>query len=367
MNKAASFLKALIFIGAFFSSFHLSAQGSSSGNSIYFPPNDSQEWEKMSQSEAGFDQQKMGEFLSWLSETDTRGFLILKDGKIVVEEYWGGKLTGLGPMDPESFWYWASAGKTLTAAMIGIAENEKLLKIKDKTQKYLGNGWTSMSAKEEKKIRIVHHLTMTTGIDNDVMNLDDTSPSSFKFLTKPGTRWSYHNGTYTVLEKLLEKASGETYQSYFKSRIGDKIGMKGFWQKAGQNNVFYSSPRSMARFGILLLSKGRWNGEQIWEGSFFDQMVKSSQNLNPSYGYLTWLNGQKSFMLPGVEKSLSGSLIQNGPIDMYQAMGKNGQFLMVVPSENLVVVRMGGASDSTTIPFLLIRQMWDKLAPVIQP
>lgn len=365
MNHVFSKLKALMIVGAFFSALPLFGQ-QMSATSFYFPPIDSQEWEKMSLADAGLDQGKMGEFLAWLSQTDTRAFLILKDGKLVVEEYWGGKLTGLGPMDSESFWYWASAGKTLTAAMIGIAENDKFLKIKDKSQKYLGAGWTSMTAKEEKKIRIFHHLTMTTGLDDQVANLDDTSPESFHFLAKPGTRWSYHNGTYTVLEQILENATGQSYQSYFKSSIGDRIGMKGFWQKAGKNNVFYSTPRSMARFGLLLLSEGIWEGQEIWEGKYFDEMVKSSQELNPSYGFLTWLNGQSSYQLPRVQKNIAGSLIPSAPADMYQAMGKNGQFLMVVPSENMVIVRMGGASETTMIPFMLIRQLWDRLDPIIQ-
>jgi hypothetical protein len=59
-------------------------------------------------------------------------------------------------------------------------------------------------------------------------------------------------------------------------------------------------------------------------------------------------------------------LIPQAPADMYQAMGKNGQFLMIVPSERLVIVRMGGSSDNLPVPFLLIREIWDRLSPVIR-
>lgn len=358
------FFKALLLSGAFFQLVTGLVQAQSS--SLYFPPINSEDWEKMSISEAGFDQEKMGEFLNWLSETDTRAFLILKDGKIVIEEYWGNKLTGLGQMDANSYWYWASAGKTLTAALIGIAEEQKLLKLKDRSQKYLGTGWTSLSQKQEKKIRLIHHLTMTTGLNDQVSNLDDTTPSSFQYLADPGKRWTYHNATYTVLDKVIEASTGMDMQEYFRANIGDKIGMKGFWQKTGQNNVFFSTPRSMGRFGLLLLANGSWDGNKLWEGQFFKDMIQPSQQLNPSYGYLTWLNGESSYLLPGSQTRLPGSLIKSAPDDMYQAMGKNGQFLMVVPSQNLVIVRVGGAPGNLPVPFLLARQIWDRLGPIIK-
>lgn len=334
--------------------------------SIYFPPTGSPEWEKTPLANLGWNQSALAELLAWLPTQDTRAFIVLKDGKIVVEEYWGSKLTGVGNMDQNSYWYWASAGKTLTAAMVGMAEEDKLLSLNDRTQKYLGAGWTSMPDKQERNVRLIHHLTMTTGIDDKVGNLDDTSPASFKYLAKPGTRWSYHNATYTVLEKILEKASGKGYQAFFEEKIGSKIGMKGFWQKTGQNNVFYSDARSFARFGLLMLASGNWNGTQIWSGDFFEKMHQSSQEINLGYGYLTWLNGKSSFKVPGSQLPVNGSMIPQAPADMYQAIGKNGQFLMVIPSMNMVIVRMGTSSGDSLVPFALMREIWQRLNPVIK-
>ena len=360
-------MKALLFGWALFSSSCVDAQKSrnQTPSNLYFPPNESSLWESQSPDELGWDRQALDEFLEWLPTQETRALIILKDGKIVVEEYWGSKLTGTGGMDQNSFWYWASAGKTLTAALIGMAEQEKLLKISDRTQKYLGEGWTSMPTSQERNIRLEHHLTFTTGINDKVNNLDDTSPASFTYLAKPGSRWSYHNGTYTLLESVVEKASGKSFQAYFEEKLGKKIGMKGFWQQTGDNNVFYSDARSFARFGLLLLARGNWNGEQIWSGSYFDQLAQTSQELNKSYGYLTWLNGKASHMLPGSQTVIPGALVPSAPADMYQAMGKNGQFLMVVPSQNLVIIRMGGAPGNLPVPFFLIRQMWDRLSQII--
>ncbi|MEB2785055.1 serine hydrolase domain-containing protein [Algoriphagus persicinus] len=333
---------------------------------LYFPSVESSVWEKQSIVELGWDGVKFAEFLAWLPTQDTRAFIILKGGKIVVEEYWGDKLTGVGKMDETSYWYWASAGKTLTATLVGIAENQKLLQISDRSHKYLGEGWTSLPSKQERAIRLIHQLSMTTGLDDGVANQDDTSPTSLTFLTEPGERWAYHNAPYTLLEQAIQNASGLSFQKYFDENLGGKIGMKGFWQQTGQNNVFYSDARSFARFGLLLLANGNWNGSQVWSGDFFDKLSKSSQNLNRSYGYLTWLNGKSSYMVPRTQTIFPGMLVPNAPTDMYQAMGKNGQFLMVVPSEGLVIVRMGGSGDNTLVPFLLIRDIWDRLKPIIE-
>ena len=349
---------AMVFFG------QANAQNSGSTSGLYFPPRDSPDWEQRPLAELDWDQTALAEFLAWLPTQDTRAFIILKDGKIVVEEYWGSKLTGVGEMDQNSYWYWESAGKTLTAALIGLAQSDKALHLSDRTQKYLGKGWTSMTSKQEKEIRLVHHLTFSTGIDDQVANPDDSSPASLQFLAKPGTRWSYHNATYSLVEKVLEKATGKDYQSYFKAKIGDPIGMKGLWQKSGLTHMFYSDARSFARFGLLMLAKGNWNGAQILPLDFFEKMTQTSQDMNPSYGYLTWLNGKSSFRVPGAKTEIAGSMVPEAPSDMVQAVGKNGQLIMIVPSQNLVIVRMGGWQGDAAVPYVLMREIWKRLGRV---
>ena len=114
------------------------------------------------------------------------------------------------------------------------------------------------------------------------------------------------------------------------------------------------------------MAKGHWDGHTIWSGDYFEKMTQSSQNLNMSYGYLTWLNGKGSYMVPGSQAVFPGSLIPQAPTDMYQAMGKNGQFLMVIPSENLVILRMGSSGGDALVPFLLMRDIWQRLNQVIK-
>ena len=98
----------------------------------------------------------------------------------------------------------------------------------------------------------------------------------------------------------------------------------------------------MARFGILLSQDGVWNGITVQSDvNYLNDMRTPSQTLNNSYGYLTWLNGQSSFMLPSSQLVFPGSAIPSAPSDMYAALGKNGQIINVVPSQGLVIVRMG--------------------------
>ena len=143
--------------------------------------------------------------------------------------------------------------------------------------------------------------------------------------------------------------------------------MNGAWLKTGYNNVYYSNARSMARFGLLLLNKGKWNQTAILNDStYFNTQVNSSQSLNLSYGYLTWLNGKASYMLPSVQLVFNGMLTPNAPADMFAALGKNDQKVYVVPSQKLVVIRMGESAGNAQLALSSFdNELWGKLKPII--
>ena len=92
--------------------------------------------------------------------------------------------------------------------------------------------------------------------------------------------------------------------------------------------------------------------------TYFNQMINTSQQINKSYGYLWWLNGKASYMLPSSQFVFNGFMNPNAPADMYSAMGKDGQFLNVVPGQNLVWVRMGEAPDGSLVPYQLNDEIW---------
>ena len=101
---------------------------------------------------------------------------------------------------------------------------------------------------------------------------------------------------------------------------------------------------------------------------FFNESVTSSQNINPSYGYLWWLNGKTGYMVPGSQAVFTGHLIPDAPPDMYAAMGAEDQRIYVVPGRNMVVVRMGEASDPRNPSFALSgfdNDLWEKINSVL--
>jgi CubicO group peptidase (beta-lactamase class C family) len=156
------------------------------------------------------------------------------------------------------------------------------------------------------------------------------------------------------LDQVIQNATGITLNAYVYTRIQTKTGMNGFYSNTGYNNVYYSKARSMARFGLLLLNKGVWNTTPVLsDTAFFNQMTNTSQSLNLSYGYLTWLNGKSSFMVPQLQLVFPGKLMPNAPDDAFFALGKNGQFISVYPAQKVVFIRMGNAPTSAPVPFAL--------------
>ena len=308
---------------------------------------------------------EVDELLTYLESNGTRAFIILKDGKIVFEEYFGNNILGNAPFDVNSPWYWASAGKTLTATLVGIAQQEGDLSISSPTSDYLGQGWTSLTPAQERQILVGNQLTMTTGLDY-TLELDCTTPECLRYKATPSSQWYYHNAPYTLLEKVVENATGIDYNTYTDQKIESIIGMNGQWLPQGFNNVYWSTARDMARFGLLILNKGTWMDTPILEDQrYFTQMTNSSQNLNLSYGYLWWLNGKSSIIPPSVSLPFNVSLSEAAPTDLIAGMGKNGQFVEVIPSQNLVVVRMGEAPDDGQVPLIFHNEMWVRINRIL--
>lgn len=338
-----------------------------SNNELYFPPTSGDEWETVSINSLSWDDDLLEDLYLFLEEHNSRAFIILKNGKIVTEKYWGKNIGNTGDFNENSDWYWASAAKSLTSFLVGQIQEEGLLSIEDASTNYLGAGWTSMELELESQIRVKHHLSMSSGIDYNVLNLNCTDPECLEFKSLPGNEWFYHNATYTLLKDIVEAATNQNYNEVTSSRVGNKIGMNGYWLLTNDLNLYLSNAREMARFGLLMLANGTWQGEEIMKDSvYFNQMITSSQESNPSYGYLWWLNGMDKIIYPGVNFSVPVSFEPNAPEDMYTAAGKDGQFLNVIPSENIIVVRMGEAPDDELVPIEFHNEMWDKLSVIIQ-
>jgi len=320
---------------------------------IYFPPINSNQWETMNPNQLNWSNANIDSLYQFLDLNNTKAFILLKDGKIVLEHYFD-------DFDTNSIWYWASAGKTLTSFLMGIAQQEQYLSIYDTSSQYLGLGWTDCSQEQEQKITIKHQLTMTSGLDDGVSDPYCTLDTCLQYLENPGERWAYHNAPYTLLDQIIENATGFTLNQFMTQKVKNITGISGLFVPSGYNNVFYSNARSMARFGLLILNQGKWDQTIVLSDTgYFNEMVNTSQNINLSYGYLWWLNGKSSFMIPQSQFVFPGFFSPHAPEDMFAALGKNGQFINVIPSENMVWIRLGDSPENTDVSFLLNDQIWE--------
>jgi CubicO group peptidase (beta-lactamase class C family) len=325
---------------------------------LYFPPTVGTTWQTTSPASLGFCPERVDSLYAFLAANHSKSFILLKDGKIVLEKYFDA-------FTPDSIWYWASAGKSLTAFLVGQAQEEGLFDIEDPTSDYLGAGWTACTPAQEAAIKIRHQLEMTTGLD-DTPTTSDPDPSNcadaacLQYLAAPGTRWAYHNAAYRLLHDVIATSSGLTINQFTKNRVLDRTGMKGFWF----DHIMYGRARDMARFGLLTLAQGVWNGDTLLhDAAYLYDMAHPSQDLNKSYGYLWWLNGQPSFMVPAVQIVFPGKLFPNAPNDLIAALGKNDQKIHVVPSKGWVVVRQGNAAGNVgpggnQVPIVFDNQLW---------
>jgi len=293
---------------------------------MYFPPNDgSTTWDTKSIADLGWNQSAVQPLLDYLQLKNSKSFIILVNGRIVMENYFNGH-TATTP------WYWASAGKTLTSTVTGIAEQEGFLNINNKVSDYIGTGWTSIPLAKENLITCKHLLTMSSGL-NDALG-DDVSPANLQYVADAGTRWAYHN-VYVKLQDVVSQATGQTWTNYFNTKLRDKLGMTGgSWVNTSDGlRTYWSTTRNMARFGLMALNKGKWNGNQVINETYFNAATNTSQTINLAYGYLWWLNGKASYHLPQSQLQLNGSIIPHGPSDMFMALGKNDQKIYVIPSK----------------------------------
>ena len=305
----------------------------------YFPPLLGATWDTLSPQRFAYQPNRIDSLYSFLEQKNTKAFLLLRDGKIVLERYFGA-------FTRDSLWQWASAGKTITSMAIGIAQQDRRLSIDATSSSIMGNGWTSEPLAKEQLITVRNQLTMTSGLDDGVPESACTTPACLLYKADAGTRWAYHNAPYTLLDSVIERSTGQSLNQFVGQRIRNRIGMGGQFVKVHYDNVYFSTPRGMARFGLLMLNRGTWKTTPVLtDTAYYRQMVNSSNPLNLSYGYLWWLNGKASYRQPGTQFITQGPLTPNAPADMHSAMGKDGQLLCVVPSKKMVVVRMGKRPD----------------------
>lgn len=334
------------------------AGSNNSNDAYYFPPNNSDVWETKTPL-ATWDASKLDEAFTYAGTRSTYGMILLHKGKIVKEQYWNG-------WDKTNRYPLYSATKSIAATVVGIAQQDGLLNINDRTNKYLGVGFTSAPLAKENLITIKHQITMTTGLDEAVPDDNCTTPACLKYKADAGTRWYYYNAPYRLVQDVIAAASSKTFMAYANEKLLNKIGIN---TALNLNYVIYCNTRDAARFGSFILKKGEWNGNQIITNqAYFNEMTNTSQPFNLSYGYLWWLNGKTSSMAPASSLVFPTSLAPDAPADMIMALGKDDKKIYVVPSLDIVVVRLGDEASGASLlgPSSFDNDLWTRLKAAIK-
>lgn len=295
----------------------------------------------------------------------TQGVVVTRRGALVAEWYEDGR-------DATSYAASWSMGKSFTSALVGIAIDEGKIPSVDVPMVDYFPEWAG-SARDQ--IRLQNVLHMASGLDweeiyeveraneSDVVQLVFTTESPLAYvvarqqLHAPGIRFNYSSGDTLLLSGMLQQATGKRAGDYAQEKLFSKLDIEGaeWWRaKTGETLTYCCldmTSRDFARFGLLYMQRGMWDGEQVVSQAWVDASLTPATAYR-GYGYQWWLEGSTNPALPD---------------DLFMANGHDGQFIYVIPSLELVVVRNGHydkfVGPAIAEPSLFLRYPSDGLTP----
>lgn len=270
----------------------------------------------------------------------TRTVLVAYKNQIIAERY----LKGFNKNTPVLGW---SMTKSILGTLYGILEYQGKI---DLNKPAPLPDWQN---DDRKNITLNHLLRMQSGLawDEDYTSISDVTRMLFleadmtqvqaekEAIAPPTEVWNYSSGTSNLLSGILRKQF-KTHHEYIDfpyTALIDKIGMHSMLLETDMEGNFvgssyaWATTRDWAKFGLLYLNKGNWNGEQLFDSEWIDYIRKPTAKSDGDYGAHFWLN--------------AGGKYPDVPKDMYSANGYQGQRVFIIPSKDLVVVRTGLAEE----------------------
>ncbi|MFD2176889.1 serine hydrolase domain-containing protein [Veronia pacifica] len=278
----------------------------------------------------------------WFEETTADSFrqqntyavLVMKNGKIIAEQY----ADGHGKDVPMLGW---SMGKSLTALLAGVLFDQDKLTIDD----------IALPASEihPLPVRVKHLLNMSSGLEWDEVQYSGASdasemlylePDSAAYvatrpqIAQPGSKYTYSTGDTQLLAKFISDrvgGGGQAVYDFYQKELFHKLGIGSAFFEHDPAGTFiggarpFLKPRDWLKIGLLLQNKGRWNGEQVISEEWIDYLLTPSP-ANPYYGGTIWLGDEE---------------VLGFPDDMFSMRGHLGQYMTVIPSQDLVILRLG--------------------------
>lgn len=287
-------------------------------------------------------------------DPDALAFAVFHQGKLIYEWYDAGRA-----MTAETPWQLFSGTKSFSSTLIGRAMQLGLVDIDDAATDTIPE-WLGT---ESETLAVRHLLDGSSGrfwsFAIDFPGLGG-SPQAADLTAKaialdqqyePGTTWQYNQMAMQCLDRVISASAGEATAAFAQRELFDKIGMTNSLigtDEVGQMTMAWgieASARDFARLGLLFLNDGVWNGERLIAPGFVQEAWAAGDDPNPAYGLMWWRNTDDDFLMPVSLEERSGvRFYPDGPDDMVAASGFLGQFLIVVPSEDLMIVRLGGGT-----------------------
>lgn len=266
----------------------------------------------------------------------TRAVVVVYNNKIIAEKYAPG-------FDKDTKLLGWSMTKSITSAVLGILEKKGKINVNQT------NLFTEWENDERSKITLNNLLQMNSGLEwnEDYNTISDVTKMLFldkdmstmqlnkQFAGEPNNSWNYSSGTSNLLSKFIRNQfkTHQEYLDFWYAELIDKIGMHSMVLEtdvAGNyvgSSYAWATPRDWAKFGLLYLNNGIWNGEQILNETWVNYTKQPTNGSNGQYGAHFWLN--------------AGGVYPNVPKDLYSCNGYQGQHVFIIPSKNVVIVRMG--------------------------
>nr|WP_315220248.1 serine hydrolase [uncultured Flavobacterium sp.] len=266
----------------------------------------------------------------------TRAVVVLYKDKLIAEKY------DRGFTKDSKILGW-SMTKSITSSAFGVLAKQRKIDI------YKPAPVAEWQKDERKKITINDLLHMNSGLEweenystisdatkmlfeaEDMGKVQMEKPAQFA----PNTHWNYSSGTTNLLSRILKNQfkTQQEYLDFWYSAVIDKIGMNSMIVEQDMSGTFvgssygWATPRDWSKFGLLYLHKGNWNGEQILDESWVKYTATPTNTSNGQYGAQFWLN--------------AGGKFPDVPRDMFYCSGFQGQMVAIIPSLDMVIVRMG--------------------------
>ncbi len=273
---------------------------------------------------------------AFLPENKTRSVVVIYKDQIIAEKYASG-------YDKTSIFLGWSMTKSVTSAVLGVMAKQGKITL---NQTHLFSEW-----KDDKRagISLKNLLNMNSGLEweEDYTSISDVTKMLFlapdmsqiqkmKPLTgTPDNAWNYSSGTTNLLSGFIRNqfSTQQEYLDYWYAELIDKIGMNSMLIETDFSGHFvgssygWATARDWGKFGLLYLHDGNWNGEQIIDSSWVDFSKAPTQGSNGVYGGHFWLN--------------AGGKFPDVPTDLFSCNGFQGQYVFIIPSKHLVIVRTG--------------------------